>query len=251
MSDSEDFYVGYGTAPDVDRRFLLRSIPVGLACLTGAGTYMGLQAQSSGGGRWETGMPVTLNGRISFSPYPTLWSDGKAHIIAGIGKAGADPYIKPFEGKNVTVTGIRIMREDCVILGVAEGDIALSKINSAQVPNITAGEEIEIIGEVLDAQCFLGIMNPGYGRTHRGCATLCVRGGQPVFFSVGVEASENIARPNTCSGQGFLLTASTGEKINSEILNVVGLPVVLRGRVERMGSLTRLRPAVSGIRRVS
>lgn len=34
-------------------------------------------------------------------------------------------------------------------------------------------------GEIVDSKCFLGVMAPGQGKTHRACASLCLRGGIP------------------------------------------------------------------------
>ena len=73
MNNEDDFYVGYGAMPQKDRRFLLKTVPFGLLGLAGAGAFIGTRAASDGGGRWETGTPVTLKGRIGLDPYPVLW----------------------------------------------------------------------------------------------------------------------------------------------------------------------------------
>ena len=82
MSNEDDFYVGYGPLPKKDRRFLLKAVPAGLLGIAGAGAFIGTRAASEGGGKWETGTPVTLKGRIGFHPYPVLWVDGIGHVIA-------------------------------------------------------------------------------------------------------------------------------------------------------------------------
>ncbi len=240
MTDNQDFYVGYSPVPDRDRRFLLKTIPAGLLGLAGAGIFVGSRARSVGGGRWETGTPVTLTGRLSFDPYPTLWVGDEAIIIAGFGKRGSDPYTKPLDGKVVQATGVRIVRGNCFMLGVAEGNIVAIEAERAERPRPQPAETVSIIGEILDAQCFMGIMNPGYGRSHRGCATLCIRGGQPVYFSPGIRSSMAEGGEMSCGGNGFVLAAPDGGAINQSILDHVAIPVSMTAKLERLGTMSRL-----------
>jgi hypothetical protein len=32
---------------------------------------------------------------------------------------------------------------------------------------------VELTGEIVDSKCFLGVMVPGSGKTHKECASLC------------------------------------------------------------------------------
>lgn len=251
MSDNDDFYVGYGPLRQKDRRFLLKAVPAGLLGLAGAGAFVGTRAGSNGGGRWETGTPVTLKGRIGFHPYPVLWVDGVGHVIAGIGKKSADAYCKPFEGQTVELTGVRIVRNECFMLGVAEQDIRAVDQDTSPIPPLETLQNVSLIGEVLDAQCFMGIMNPGYGRTHRGCAVQCIRGGQPVFFSIGFRGGDNSsAVPQTCGGNGYLLANATNDKINAEVLGDVAVPVTIDARLDKIGNLFRLVYQTGSLRRL-
>ena len=103
---------------------------------------------------------MTLRGRIGFQPYPVLWVDGTGHVIAGIGKKSADAYCKAFEGQDVEVKGVRIVRNECFMLGVAKGDIKAIDQATSPIPEHGSIKDVSIVGEVLDAQCFMGIMNP-------------------------------------------------------------------------------------------
>jgi hypothetical protein len=44
--------------------------------------------------------------------------------------------------------------------------------------------QVTLTGEIVDSKCFLGVMVPGEGVTHRGCAALCLRGGIPAALLV-------------------------------------------------------------------
>ena len=245
-----NFYVGYGELPQRDRRFLIKAIPAGLLGLAVSGFFLGARAVSQGGGQWETGTPVTLTGRLGFNPYPTLWVEGKGIVLAGIGKTGADTYTRPLEHTGVQVKGIKITRGNCFMLGVAEGDIRQSDQPVADIPAVEDIGRVSLIGEALDAQCFMGIMNPGYGRTHRGCATLCVRGGQPVYFSPGINGSKGKGGNLSCGGIGYVLTAPDRTAANSLLLDKVSVPLTVSGRLERIGNLVKLVPDVDGIQRL-
>lgn len=251
MSEENDFYVGYGALPKKDRRFLLKTVPAGLLGLAGAGAFIGTQAASTGGGRWETGTPVTLQGRIGFHPYPVLWVEGVGHVLAGIGKKGLDSYCKQFEGQNVELTGVKIVRNKCFMLGVAVGDIKQINQPMAAIPQASLVQGVSLLGEVLDAQCFMGIMNPGYGRTHRGCAVQCIRGGQPVFFSIGIRESDKAMGAQTCGGNGYLLANAAGDKINAEILGHVAVPVAIDAQLEKIGNLYRLVYQTGSLKRLA
>ncbi|MEP1231443.1 MAG: hypothetical protein ABJG88_12270 [Litorimonas sp.] len=251
MSDEKDFFVGYGALPNKDKRFILKAVPAGLLAIAGTGAFIGSRAVSQGGGRWETGTPVTMQGRIGFHPYPVLWVDGIGHVIAGIGKQSADAYCKVFEGQSVEVTGVKIVRNNCFMLGIANGDIKAIKTATSPIPSYGPTKDVSIVGEVLDAQCFMGIMNPGYGRTHRGCATQCIRGGQPVFFSIGFREDDALPSAQTCGGNGYLLANAEGEKINAEILNDIAVPVTIHAKLEKIGNLYRLVYKTGSMRRLS
>ena len=173
-------------------------------------------------------------------------------LIAGIGKRGADSYIRPFDGRSVTATGVRIVREGCVILGIAKGDIKSNPtaLLPPQPMSPLSTKTVELIGQVLDAQCFMGIMNPGYGRTHRACATQCIRGGQPVFFSLDINSAQETSGQGACSGQGYILASPNGGKINNQVLGDIAVPMILEARLENIGNLSRLIPIGKGLRRL-
>jgi hypothetical protein len=38
---------------------------------------------------------------------------------------------------------------------------------------------VTFTGELVDSKCYLGVMRPGLGKVHRGCAVRCLAGGVP------------------------------------------------------------------------
>ncbi len=38
---------------------------------------------------------------------------------------------------------------------------------------------VELVGELVDSKCYLGVMRPATGKVHRACAVRCLKGGVP------------------------------------------------------------------------
>ncbi|PTU01929.1 hypothetical protein DBR45_14950, partial [Pseudomonas sp. HMWF031] len=87
-------------------------------------------------------------------------------------------------------------------------------------------------GEIIDAKCFSGVMKPGAGKTHLGCAVRCISGGVPALF-------------HTRNAQGqeldLLLLDEQGDAVNDRVLDRVALPLEIRGEVLKLNDLLLLR----------
>jgi hypothetical protein len=80
-------------------------------------------------------------------------------------------------------------------------------------------------GEIVDSKCFLGVMVPGQGKTHRACASLCLRGGLPPALLV--EADDGAARL-------VLLVTRSGDPIDPAVAaDAAGEPIAVRGELAR------------------
>lgn len=78
------------------------------------------------------------------------------------------------------------------------------------------------VGEIVDAKCYNGAMNPGRYKPHRACATVCVSGGIPPMLVV------NAAGGSVAS---FLLVGSNGEMINDQVISLLARPVRVTGQL--------------------
>jgi hypothetical protein len=83
---------------------------------------------------------------------------------------------------------------------------------------------IELTGEIVDAKCFLGVMVPGDGKTHKDCAALCLRGGIPAALHV---------EDRTGRSALLLLTGQNGEPIGIAAMQSAGESVSMTGTVDR------------------
>ncbi len=241
MSRNHKFFVGYDDKlPKADRRAMILT---GGASLLGAaliGAKLAVHQGDQGSGNWDQGKVFDLTGRVELSPYPVLRTaaiDGHMRSVSLVcsNKCGVDAQLTPYEGKSVWVRGSLIKRGRHRLLAVVSN---ADWIGAAQNPVSLAPIAEEYLGraalngEILDAKCWTGAMRPGEGKTHKACASLCIRmGGTPWF----------VAKDKTGKRAVFVLTGPGGEAIRQEVLTLVGEPVRASGRLIRRDDLVQLR----------
>jgi methionine sulfoxide reductase heme-binding subunit len=84
----------------------------------------------------------------------------------------------------------------------------------------------EITGEILDAKCYLGAMNPGYGKVHMSCAIRCISGGIMPIIVYKEKGIEKFA----------VLLDRQGEAINKKILGSIGIKSTVKGHFYNYGN---------------
>ncbi|MCI5045576.1 MAG: hypothetical protein MRY72_12835, partial [Aquisalinus sp.] len=90
----------------------------------------------------------------------------------------------------------------------------------------TVSEDITLQGMIMDTKCFFGVMRPGRGKTHKACASLCIRGGIPPSFWAKTKEGREVV---------MLLTDEAGNPVSDQVLPLVAEAVEARGRVVRQG----------------
>ena len=123
-------------------------------------------------------------GTLIATPYPALAipRQGLPWLLVGPGKHGVVD-MRPLDGREVKLTGERIIRGDNHMIEMIGQPSALSNAIAQPVPDIELGE-VQLTGEVVDSKCYFGVMNPGAGKVHRDCAVRCISGGIPPAFLV-------------------------------------------------------------------
>ena len=89
-----------------------------------------------------------------------------------------------------------------------------------------------LVGEIIDAKCYYGVMKPGHLKPHRSCAVRCISGGLPPMLMVQDGSGRRVY---------FLLVSADGRAVNDEVLDLVAEPVEITGRVVRSGDLLVLK----------
>lgn len=186
-----DFYIGYRKAmPPVLARFVRAAVLViVLVVVVTAGT-IGAMQEPAGDGTYDFGANDWFT--VHISEYPSApaivrTEDGtyKPVFLVGRGKHGPSATIAAMKDQIVQFTGARITRGNVQAI-----EIATEKNLGAGLPvqppplSTAARHPVSFEGELIDTKCYLGVMKPGNGKVHRGCASLCLRGGVPPALTV-------------------------------------------------------------------
>jgi hypothetical protein len=257
-SREDGFFIGYAPVPSALRRFIaaiLFGLAVGVLCL-GVLLAAGRRDPGSGEWRWDEGL-VTLRGILELRPTPILHlfetPDGPQRgtlLLVEEGKhalSGIDPAL---EGQPVELGGTFLVRDGVRMVEVASyGDNRPHAYRSTATDGwaTAIGElatvglgHVRLSGEIADSKCHLGAMRPGNGKTHTGCAVLCLLGGIPPVLVVPP------ARPDA-SPAVYVLVDPNGRLIpEAEVDGLVGGMVTVEGEAERRGDLLFLRLALMG-----
>ena len=247
----EEFFIGY--APPMPPRLarFVHRVVIALACVilvwavTLAAGHVALE-----GGTFEFGHPQHVAGTIVERPYPALRLDGVGPnvtpwlLLVAPGKHGADTLVSGLDGRHVTLTGTRIQRGAHAMIEVEPASLVSSHASEpASTPLEQPAEgPVEVTGEIVDSKCFLGVMVPGSGKTHKDCASLCVRGGIPPAMYVRDQAGHSSL---------LLLAGTSGQPIGAQALQFAGEAISMTGTVQRQGGWLVLRTEPSTWRPVA
>lgn len=192
-----DLFVGYEWPVQPDLWSFVRRVALGIGIgavgLSGALAY---GHRPLDGGSFEFGHVTTHVGTVIERPVPMLRrTDGRMPwpLLVAPGKHGADAPVRGLDGQTVTVRATRVSRDGFEMLelaepptGVEQGQRTRDEGPKAKYDEQGTKDEgrITLTGEIVDSKCFLGVMVPGEGTTHRGCAALCLRGGIPAALHV-------------------------------------------------------------------
>jgi len=238
----DDFYVGYAPSAPAELARVVRK-RVAMVAVVAAAVIAALAAaqQHFAPATFEYGVERSVVGVVQERPYPAVRVPNTSgpdtagwvtYLLSSAGKHGAGPDVSGRDGKWARLDGSLAHRGNDALLEVAR--IAPAAAPAGRTAIQPAQEELgteTLIGEVVDGKCYLGVMNPGAGITHRGCATLCLRGGIPPLFEVRTGAGET---------RTLVLVDDQGRPLTDRLAGWIGSPVQIRGRLTREGDLVFL-----------
>jgi len=191
----DDFYIGYQKgAPRGLARFVAAAAAIIFAAVAITAGVIVWTENSPGDGYYAFGNPEVFEGTIRSVPVLHVALDaqagGRVALLVGKGKHGAPDSIATANGKRVRLKATRIERDGTLMLET--GGVTESPGDSAEpiVPPADLRTSIRFVGELVDSKCYLGVMNPGRGKVHRGCAAECLRGGVPPALLIHDENGE-------------------------------------------------------------
>ena len=242
--DDGEFYIGYASPMPLRLARFVRSVVIAISCgVVAWAVVLSASHVALEGGIFEFGRPKTFAGTVVEHPYPALRLDrpdssiGPWPLLVAPGKHGAGALVAGLDGRHVTLIGTRIQRGSNTMIEV-EPDSLVSQASSSRsghsslLVDQSADDRVELTGEIVDSKCFLGVMVPGSGKTHKDCASLCLRGGIPPAFHVQDRGGNSSL---------LLMTGTDGEPIGAPALHVVGEAISVAGSVQRQGGWTVLR----------
>lgn len=235
MNGGGEFYVGYQRqAPPALGRFLRRTVGLLLALALVLGLTLACLQRPFDPGTFEYGVERQLSGVVWERPYPLLAVERPRargtslyHLVA-FGKHGGGAEVAGLDGRRVRLAGSLIYRGGQTMVEIAPGSV---EALDGGAPAAAGGRDLgthTLVGEIVDSKCYLGVMKPGRGKPHRACAALCIRGGIPPLFAVATAAGEALH---------FLLVDEDGGAVNPRVVDRVGEPLAITGRVRRTGDL--------------
>ena len=254
-TDTGEMFIGWAKAPAVDRRFLLAALPLGLIAGTGTSALIASELDDPGAGAWLTSATHKVTGALLVAPYPLIrLSDPSAPfgmrtvLIVAQGKCTSALKLTEQDATAVEASGVLIQRKERQMLEVPpflEEWLAPASINMPEhivSPAPVSLGSARLSGTIMDSKCFFGVMRPGRGKTHKACASLCIRGGIPASFWVRTKDGRELV---------MLMTAPDGTSIQTEeILPFVADPVEATGEIVRVGDLMQFRLDAANLRRL-
>jgi hypothetical protein len=237
--DEDEFFIGYSPPiPAGIARFVTRAIlAIGIVATIWAG-ILAVGHTPPDGGMFEFGRSRQFTGTVVEQPYPAVRLDGSGGaegvpLLVAPGKHGADALVRSLDGRRVTFSGTRIERGAHSMIEVDPPSFTAAeppggaRTNDPEPLQRLTDDVVELTGEIVDSKCFLGVMVPGAGKTHKECASLCLRGGIPPALSVQDRSGHSSL---------LLLTGPRDESVRNAALDAAGEPIVVSGSVSRQGA---------------
>ncbi len=253
MEPTDPFYVGYqDEAPPAVGQFLKRLMLGGLLGAAVLAAVLVVGQQGFAASVFEFGNVRTFEGVIQAHPYPVLlverpgdvpeaaaWS---AYLLVMGGKNGAGLVAEAVDGQRVRLAGTLIYRDGQTMIEVTDGSVEALGAGEGPPPTPISLGTHTLVGEIVDSKCFYGVMNPGFGKPHRACASLCIRGGMPPVLAVTDAAGHT---------DYLLLQGEDGRTVNQEVLPMVAEPVSITGEVVQQGTLLFLKAEPASYQRLA
>jgi hypothetical protein len=247
MATEDPFYVGYLPLPKSLKRFVMLFAGIWILGMVGFAALLASNQQDPGSGVSDTSTTRLVEGYLTVDPYPLLHvsdpdspSGTRSILLVSAFKFGASKRVAEFVGQNVEVTGHFIRRKGRAAFELVNEEAIRHTDNQQTAFRITAMGDVSLVGEITDSKCFLGVMKPGFGKTHRACAVRCIAGGIPPIL---------VTRDQSGKATVFLLTDSRGGPVNELVLPYVAESVEIKGSLEVRGDMPVIKIDADGILR--
>ncbi|MBI1789464.1 MAG: hypothetical protein HYR60_18160, partial [Acidobacteria bacterium] len=217
------FYIGYlPQAPPAVASIIRRTVMGLMALVLIVALVLVFAQEPFPAASFEYGLYRDFEGVVEERPYPALLVPSETgfsrYWLVAPGKHGASAEVMALNGSLVRLRGQRIYRGPDAMLELEANSVrAAGRAPSGSLPETTRVGPVNLAGEIADSKCYFGVMNPGRGKVHRGCAARCLSGGIPPVLVSG--------------DRTYVLTGPDGQPIGGRLLDLVAQPVELQGEL--------------------
>jgi hypothetical protein len=220
------FFIGWSGLPRGLYGFVAAIVAsiIGVGALFAALVLVALPPRTTG--EWSGG---DFTGILMTKPYALVRipaagnAPARSVLLVDDWKFGLPLGPEVHDGETVHVQGYALQRGDVTVLQVSAPPQPTSPI--APAPELHDAGAATLTGEIVDSKCWAGAMNPGDGKAHRGCGSLCLLGNIPaLFITPAADAPSSAVR-------WYVLADAEGNSLAEAIRLHVGEQLTLTGRV--------------------
>ncbi len=257
MND-QDFFVGY--QPKQPESYAKRSRTMVVLLFISTVVVMALIALAQkplNEGSFAFGTTTSYEGIVYTTPISYLGGEGESYLLVNEFKFGPPDVVRESVGKKVIFDGTLVQGIAPPLPGdsVERKGVSMIEMNTPDsfqvidddsdeprmnVYRFSGFEPKTLKGEIVDTKCYLGVMKPGMGKVHRGCAVRCLSGGIPPGLRVIEDHGEFGQREKV-----YLLAPMPGESLDLDP-QLAGITVEVTGVEEWIGGLPVLRVSSIG-----
>jgi hypothetical protein len=248
---NDELYVGYlPSAPPRVARLVRRLVPAMVVSAVALAALLAALQGPFDAGTFEYGATAQVEGTVLERPYPMVLRTGASRgaLLVREGKHGAAADAEGLDGRRVRLEATRVESPLGSMLELVDGTLeplgpvaGAATATAADAATVAAEDlgRIDVVGEIVDSKCFLGVMKPGRGKPHRSCAARCLSGGiPPQLLVVSAGGASRL----------LLLADATGRPLPPpSFLGMVGEPVSATGTVVRRAGVLTLQLDQGGL----
>lgn len=249
-AQDDELYIGYlPKAPPRYARFVRRVVVTLVAFAVALAIVLAALQGPFDPGSFDFARESVAIGIVRAEPAPLLAPDTAASgglprpaLLVRPFKHGAAADAALHDGQRVTLRAHRVTGPYGEMLELVPGSIVAR--DTGVVPP-SAPERLgrfRLRGELVDSKCYLGVMKPGRGKPHRGCAARCLSGGIPPLLLVEDDSGRGVA---------LLVDAGDGARGQARLRDHAGEQVELEGEVVRSNGVLTIAVVEAGIRLAS
>ena len=209
---NKEFYIGYlPKAPRAIARFRGRVVVALLILLPSTAALVAAVQARKPAGLFEFGVEKMFEGQLEIRPIATLHSghDGDEidFLLVGLGKFGYSPSAE-YNANQIRVRGSLIQRGTVRMIEVHQEPERIQQSKGGHSELHVESTSVDLVGELVDTKCYLGVMRPAMGKVHRACAVRCLSGGIPPGL---------LTRDTLGNSRVFVLVGSDGEALTYDV----------------------------------